>query len=228
MNEELRRFRAQFDEIQQTVKRHEATIAAKQRDVTDLESKRSAFSKARETSDRAQTALQIKVDGLAQDLALRDRERQTEVASRQRVEKELDDLRKIMAAKSSEDVKKQEADKSREMEMARLREQVLASQQALDDQRKAAHQLANKLKVDVEGLQHSHQAAQRDLKATQAALRDREAEFVSLQLAADQAQAAKRQVEADLRTVREQVSVTEDKLRTTQQARDVGYAARET
>jgi hypothetical protein len=54
-----------------------------------------------------------------------------------------------MAAKTSEDEQRREADRSKEQEMGRLREQVARLQKSLDEQRETSLQLANKLLVDV-------------------------------------------------------------------------------
>ena len=116
----------------------------------------------------------MKIQELQEEIGKRARGREVEVTARQKIEKELDDLRLVMAAKSSEDSKRQEAERSRETEMISMRERVAAQQKALDAQREGAQQLANKLRVDVEGLRQSHTATQRDLKAAQVSLAERE------------------------------------------------------
>lgn len=203
------------------VKRHEATISLKLKEIASLESQRKASVQAQEVSDQAKAALQVKAEALTSQIATRDRERQDQTSARQKLEKELDDLRKTMAAKSSEDSKRQEADRSREAEMSRVREQAGALQKALDDQRDAAQSLANRLRVDVEGLKSSHTAAQRDLKTAQAALKDREGSLMQKQSEVDRAEERRRQVEAELSAVREQVKATEDRLRSAVKGRDV-------
>ncbi len=216
----------QFDELQQVVKRHEATISAKQREIAEHETKRSTATKTQEASDQAKAEMAVKMDALRQELATRDRERQQDITARRKLEKELDDLRKVMAAKSSEDSKRQEADRSRESEMDRLREQVGGFQKALDQQREGAQQLANKLRIDIEGLRQSHTTAQRVLKAAQAALQDKESALAKLQAMVDKAEETKRQVAAELSSVRVHMEATDKKLRGTIEARDVSVDKR--
>lgn len=212
LDEELRKARQAMEGLQQQIQRHESTVSALQRDIRDLEGKHAASQKAHQASEQGKAALQIKLDAAVQDLAGKERERQSDAGARKQLEKELDELRKTMAAKSSEDVKRQEADRSREVEMARLRDQVSALQKQLDDQRENAQQLANKLKVDVEGLRQSHTSAQRDLKATQAALKAREDELTRLTGEMNRVEGARRQAEGELRNVREHITAVEAQL----------------
>lgn len=197
------------------------THASKQRDLLELEAKLANGIKAQAASDQAKAELTVKMDALRQEIATTDRERQRDKIARQKLEHELDALRKAMATKSSEDSHRREADRSRETEMIRLRDQVTDSQKALDGHRRNAQELASKLRVDVEGLKQSHATAQRDLVATQEALRTREDALADLRVAANKSEESKRQIEAELLTVKEKISATEKSLRTAVQTRDV-------
>ena len=81
-----------------------------------------------------------------------------------------------MAAKSSEDIKRQEADRSRETEMTRLREQVVNAQKALDDQVAQSQKLSEKLRVDFEGIATAYKAAQGEVKSLKSAIAGKEKE----------------------------------------------------
>nr|XP_018264766.1 myosin heavy chain [Kwoniella dejecticola CBS 10117]OBR86924.1 myosin heavy chain [Kwoniella dejecticola CBS 10117] len=220
LNEDLRRAKDSLEELQSTIKRHESALSSKQQELSNLQAQQARSQQAQEALEQAKTALQIKVDGLKAEILAKDKEKQSEILSRQKLEKELDDLRKIMAAKSSEDSKKQEADKSREQEMSRLRDQVSVLQKSLDEQREAAQQLANKLRVDVEGLKNSHTTAQRDLKAAQVALKEKEDKLAQMQLKINEVAESRRKDAKELEAVREQLSGTESRLQSTAQARD--------
>ncbi|OCF31660.1 myosin heavy chain [Kwoniella heveanensis BCC8398] len=220
LTDDLRRATSQVEEAQAKLKNQEATVAAKQREITDLQMQHTKALKASTDAEQARAALAVKIDSLKSELSARDKEKQAEILSRQKLQKELDGLRKVMDAKTSEDSKRQEADRSREAEMSRLRDQVSQLQKSLDDQREAAQQLANKLRVDVEGLKQSHTAAQRDLKAAQAVLQEKEDLLAKAQNKINDAETARRKVEAELASVREQLSGTESRLQSAAQARD--------
>lgn len=126
-----------------------------------------------------------------------------------------------MAAKSSEDIKRQEADKSREAEMTRLRSQVGQVQQELDAQRKKEQQVVNTVRQEVQNLHQRHQAAEKDLKAAQAELKDKEALLGQLRQSTFKAEEAVRQVDAELASVKARLSASEDKLQKVTRSRDV-------
>ncbi|WWC87933.1 uncharacterized protein L201_002833 [Kwoniella dendrophila CBS 6074] len=220
LNEDLRSAKNQLEELQSVIKRHETAISAKQREITDLQARQTKSQKAQEESQQALTAMQVKIESLNTQIISKDKEKRSEISTRQKLEKELDDLRKVMAAKSSEDSRKQEADKSREQEMSRLRDQVSQLQRSLDDQVQAAQQLANKLRVDVESLKSSHTTAQRDLKAAQAALKDKEEKLAAMQVKINEVEEKRRKDLKELEIVREHLSGTESRLQSTAQARD--------
>lgn len=225
MTDEIRLLKGKHDDALQMVKRHESAIAAKQAQISDLERHRSLSAKAQQESDQAKAALQVKVDALLVEIKDRDRERNDAAAGRHKLEKELDDLRKVMADKSSEDIRRKEAEKSRESEMARLREQVAAGEQAREDQAKKQTEFANSLRVKVEGLQSQHKSTEKELKSVQAILADKEKELTKVKTDQEKLDIARRAADKELLLVREQLKSTEDKLLATKQARDVSLSA---
>ena len=222
LNEELRRLIHQFDEQQSLIQNHENNIAGKQRELADLESRQATNAKAQEAIEAAKATLQVKIDDLTSQLSDRDKERQDHHANRQELEKQLDGLRQTMAAKSDEDIRRREVDNSREAEMSRLRDQTSTLQKSLDDHRESSAKMANQLRVDVEGLKSSHQAAQRDLKASQAILKKKEEELAEVRKAVDAADERRRGVEIELREVRAQKEKVESDMQAVGSAKDVG------
>jgi len=217
--------KGQFDEFQSVIRRHEATITSKQRQIADLEVQLAADSKAQQASEQAKSALQVKIDGLTASLADREKERQIAASARQKLEKELDDLRKVMADKSTEDIRRREADKSREAEMTRLRDQVVAAEKAREEQQKAQTEFANTLRVQVEGLQGQHKSAEKELKTVKSALKDKEAELSQLRGDMEELEGTIRASQKALQNVREQMESVETKLKMTAKARDVSDAS---
>lgn len=177
--------------------------------------------KAQQSADQTTAALNLRVESLTSDLAARDREKATDASARQKLETELDDLRKVMAAKSSEDIKRQEADRSREAEMSRLREQAASAQKALGEQREQSQQLSNKLRVDLEGIMSSYKAADKELKGLKVTLHLKEKELLAVQGRMERADGEKRGVEGELKRVRESLAEVEKKLQGAEMGRDV-------
>lgn len=218
---DLRQAGVQQEELKEVIKRHEASMAAKVRDIANLENQRTTARKAQEASDQEKSALTFKIEALNQELSSRSNEIQKVQSERQRLEKDLDDLRKVMAAKSSEDIKRQEADKSRETEMGRLRDQVTRVQEELVAQQTKSQQGVNLIRQEVETLRQRHVATDKELKSARSDLAAKEALLSTLQKSVTVAENAKRQVEADLSAVRDKLATTETKLQSTSKARDV-------
>lgn len=221
LTDDLRKANSHLEELRQAIKGHEDTISSKTREIATLEYHKVTSTKAQEAADQIKTELNVKVEGLRSEVAAREREKQAEVNARQKMEKELDDLRKVMAAKTSEDQQRREADRSREQEMGRLREQAAQLQKSLDDQRETALQIASKLRVDVEGLKQSHTAAQKELKARQAEIIEKEREIGRMRAGVTQMEGERRKMESELSRLKERHEETERKLLGTMQARDV-------
>ena len=221
LNDELRNMKSQFDDLQIVIKRQETTISSEQKKLADLENQLTASTKVRQASDRAKSALQVKIDGLVVSLADRDNDRKDAALARHKLEQELDDLRKVMADKSSEDIRRREADKSREAEMTRLRAQVLAGEKARDEQQKAQTDFVNTLRVQLEGLQGQHKSAEKELKTVRSALKDKETELGRVKNDMEKLEEKIRAGAKELQTVREQLGALDSKLRLTAKARDV-------
>jgi myosin protein heavy chain len=228
LTDDLRRAQRAIEDVQALVKKHEASLAAKQREIADLLAQQQQSTKARELADQAKIALQVRIDGLSSDLASKEREKKDVAGAKDKLQKELDDLRKVMAAKTSEDSKRLEADKSREAEMSRLRDQALAAQKALEAQKDSFNQISSKLKVEMEDLRQRHVTAERELKAAKAQLQDKAALLSSLQAELDKADEKKRAVETELRAVQGHIGKVEAELKSTVGARDVSIAIRPT
>ncbi|WVQ87971.1 hypothetical protein IAS59_001702 [Cryptococcus gattii] len=220
LTDDLRKANSHLEELRQAIKGHEDTISSKTREIATLEYHKVTSTKAQEAADQIKTELNVKVEGLRSEVAAREREKQAEVNARQKMEKKLDDLRKVMAAKTSEDQQRREADRSREQEMGRLREQAAQLQKSLDDQRETALQIASKLRVDVEGLKQSHTAAQKELKARQAEIIEKEREIGRMRAGVTQMEGERRKMESELSRLKERHEETERKLLGTMQARD--------
>ncbi|TYJ55826.1 hypothetical protein B9479_003478 [Cryptococcus floricola] len=220
LTDDLRKAKSQLAELQQTIKTHESTIASKTRDISTLESHKTASANAQEAADKVKTELAVQIDSLTSELAAREKEKAKEASARGKVEQELDGLRSLMAAKTSEDEQRREVDKSRDQEMSRLREQAAQLQKTLDDQRETALQLANKLRVDVEGLKQSHTSVQRELKVKIKELEEKEKEVVGAKAKVAQAESERRKAGDELARVQEQLKDTEKRLQGTVQARD--------
>ncbi|KAL1406362.1 class II myosin [Vanrija albida] len=210
LSKDVGRREAALQELRETIKGHEATISAKQTALVELEGKRATSAKAHEASEAAKAALQVTIDGLKSEFSQKDKERQTLVGEKAKLEKSLDELRKVMDAKVSEEIKRKEVDRSREAENSDLRKQVSQLQELQEKQRENAAQLANKLRVDIDGLRQRHSAAERDLASTKEALKSKESLLTRTLAASTDAEKARKQAETERRNVQSQLKSTEE------------------
>ena len=224
LNDDLLKARAALEDAQAAVKRHEATLATKTREISDLERKSAEAAKSLQAAEQEKSALGIKIDTLTSQLAAREKERKDDAATRQSLQTELDDLRKVMAAKSSEDIKRNEADRSRETEMARLRDQVAASQKALEEQVAQSQKLSEKLRVDFEGIATAYKTAQAEVKTLKAAIAAREKEVEGVKGDKERYEREARDSASELGRVRERIKGMEGELGAMSVSRDVSLA----
>lgn len=221
LSDELHQLNLKHDEALQLVKTSQSSVVARQREIADLERQRAEYAKAKEASDQAVAGLRVKLDNLQQEVLAKEKERDSETTQRRQLEKALDELRQAMAAKTSEDAKRDQAEKSRESELARLRDEKSQLQQQLQAQNESAQALAGKLRTEFEGLKAKHVASDRDLRAALEALKAKDAELLGVKDDLAKADILRRGVEAELAIVRQQLKATDDRLNAVAVARDV-------
>ena len=196
-------------------------MSAKTREIADLESRIGDGAKALQAAESEKAALGVKIETLTSQLAARDKERSADASTRQRLEGELDDLRKVMAAKSSEDIKRQEADRSREAEMSRLREQVTSAQKALDEQVAQSQKLSEKLRVDFEGIASAYKNEQAEVKNLKGQIGLKEKEAQGAREEKERHEREARESADELQKARERIKGLEGELGGMTLARDV-------
>lgn len=223
LGDELQKLQVKHDEALQQIKSLQASVTARQRDIADLERQRAESTKAKEASDQVAAGLRVKLDHLQQELLAKEKERDSEVTQRRQLEKALDELRQAMAAKTSEDAKRDQAEKSRGSELARLRDEKSQLQQQLQAQNDSAQALAGRLRTEFEGLKAKHIASDRDLRAAQETLKAKDAELVRVKDELAKADTVRRGIDAELANVRQQLKATDDKLNAVSVARDVSH-----
>ncbi|KAJ3872087.1 hypothetical protein F5051DRAFT_310619, partial [Lentinula edodes] len=90
------------------------------------------------------------IDTLAVELDAEKADRAQGDVSRARSQVELDELRTLLETKTSEETRRNEVEKSKDLELTNLRSQVVKMQQELTDTRHSALEIQGKLKVDLE------------------------------------------------------------------------------
>lgn len=156
----------------------------------------------------------------AETISQRDNEAR-HAAVQGKLQDELDQLRSLMEAKTSEENRRGEVEKQKDAELQDLRLQASQLQNELNKARRTALEVQNKLKVDLEAsvrehnsLLHSHRSLSDRLQANDHKLKQSEASLAEVQK-------TKRSQEAELQELRTRRIDTDGELAESQKAKEV-------
>ena len=120
----------------------------------------------------------------------------------EKLQTEQDELRSLLAAKTSEATRRSEVEKSKEAELAELRSQSSKLHQELTDLRRTSAESQNKLKIELEQLSREHAS----LNSSHSSLLDREriaqAQLTKAQGHLSELEKAKRSMESEMLSLR--------------------------
>jgi myosin protein heavy chain len=173
LEEESRQLNVQLVELSRTATDYTNMIQKKEADIGRLTSELAASKKDKDTSAEQVIKLENDLEVLIGEYEAQKVDKERDAQARSGLQRELDDLRKKMAAKASEDSKiLRDIEKSKEQELASLRSQAKKFQDELADVRRQSSEAQNKLKLELE-------AAQRRLKELESSHRDLTVEHTS-------------------------------------------------
>jgi myosin heavy chain 9/10/11/14 len=142
-------------------------------------------------------------------------------SAQEKLQDELDKLRSLIEAKTSEENRRGEVEKQKEAELQDLRLQVGQLQQELSEARRGALEVQNKLKVDLEAsvrehnsLLHSHRSLSDRVQANDHKLKQTEAALAEVEK-------IKRSQESELQELRSRRIDTDGQLAELQKAKEV-------
>ncbi|KAJ4474099.1 nonmuscle myosin heavy chain b [Lentinula edodes] len=185
---ELRQAKEQVVEMDHTVTDYSSLIQKKDDRIAELLQELEQLAVEHQQASKEILELQSDLDTLAVELDAEKADRAQGDVSRARSQAELDELRTLLETKTSEETKRNEVEKSKDLELTNLRSQVVKMQQELTDTRHSALEIQGKLKVDLE------QSA-RDLASLQG----------SYDNLVQQEKKGKRGLESELQSLRSQV-----------------------
>lgn len=133
VDKEARQAKEELAELTRTATDYAGMIARKDADIVRAGSEVATLRREREAAIKQTTDLQTQFAAAQRELVVH----KGEAERTRRLQVELDELRAAMDAKSSEDHKRSEAERSREIELADLRSQVSRVTRELADARKS-------------------------------------------------------------------------------------------
>ena len=207
LEDQTRQSSYQLSELQRLAASHETRVKDKEQEVSQLQKQISDLSRQREGLSKQVSDLNLKLDTLAFDVKSTKDEHAKTNEARAALQKELDETRRLMEAKSSEDVKTKEIHRMKEQELQTLREQMASVQKELSETKHSNLEQISALRAEVAAAQkqaQAHGAARQDAEAQvrEAEVRVREAD---VKIAA--AEKAKREAEAMLQEAQSKSAV---------------------
>ncbi|GAC99062.1 hypothetical protein PHSY_006659 [Pseudozyma hubeiensis SY62] len=207
LEDQSRQSSYQLSELQRVAASHETRVKDKEQEVGQLQKQVSDLSRERESLTKQLEELGLKLNTLTFDVnSVKDEHAKTSEA-RAALQRELDETRRLMEAKSSEDVKTKEVHRMKEQELQTLREQMASVQRELSESKHSSLEQISALRAEISAAQkeaQSHGAARQgaEVQVRDAEVRVREADA---KIAA--AEKAKREAEAKLQEAQSKSAV---------------------
>jgi myosin protein heavy chain len=221
LEHDVRQARTQLAELTRTASEYSDMIKRKDTDIGRLTAELETSKAERSRLSKEILEYRARIEALtAEIISQRDNEaRHTTVQEKLQVE--LDQLRSLMEAKTSEENRRGEVEKQKDAELHDLRLQASQLQNELSDSRRTALEVQNKLKVDLEAserehnsLLHSHRSLSDRLQANDHRLKQTEASLAEVQK-------TKRSQESELQELRSLRIDTDGQLAESQKAKEV-------
>ena len=156
--------------------------------------------------------LQNDIDTLVVELDAEKSDRLQEVISRRKLQEEVDRLRSLMDAKTSEESHRNEVEKRKEGELTDLRVLTSKLQQDLADSRRLALEVQNKLKIELEHSMRDHDSLQRSHAFLLVRERAAQDQLTKCMGALSELEKTKRGMESELQTLRSRQHENESQL----------------
>lgn len=156
--------------------------------------------------------LRADLDTLDAQLSAERLDHANEIAFREKLQGERDEMRALLDTKTSEETRREEVERSKERELADLRTQTSQLHQELTDLRRSSFESQNKLKLELEqstrehiSLQHSHRSLLDRERAAQSQLTKALSQLSELEK-------AKRTMESEFQSVKSRQNDVQSQL----------------
>lgn len=201
-------------EYSQMLQKKESEMAELQTELQAMRSEHLAISKTISELEAQSQALQEALDNSTS-------ERQRDKAARTKLQKEIDDLRNVMAAKASEDTRRSEVQRSKEKELVGLRAQTSKLQESLEEARRVSVETQSRLKIELEENQRRRENVEQAYKELEDHVTDNVEGRKKAEVGLAEAQKTVRSLESDVQSLRTKLVQTEGDLADATKAKEV-------
>jgi myosin protein heavy chain len=217
----MRQARTQLAELTRTASDYTDMIKRKDADIARLTGELEASKTERGRLSKEILEHRGRIEALTAEIGSQRDSEAHHVAVQEKLQDELDKLRSLMEAKTSEESRRSEVEKQKDAELHDLRLQAGQLQNELSEARRSAFEVQNKLKIDLEAsarehksLLQSHRSLSDRLQANDHKLKQTEASLADVQK-------TKRSHESELQELRSLRIDTDGQLAELQKAKEV-------
>lgn len=217
----MRQARAQLAELTRTASEYSDMIKKKDTDIARLTTELETSKAERSRLSKEILEHRGRIEALTAEVVSQRDSEAYHASTQEKLQDELDKLRSLIEAKTSEANRRGEVEKQKDAELQDLRLQVGKLQQELSEARRSAIEVQNKLKVDLEAsvrehnsLLHSHRSLSDRVQANDHKLKQTEATLAEVGK-------TKRSQESELQELRSRRIDADGQLAELQKAKEV-------
>lgn len=157
-------------------------------------------------------ALRADIDTLDGQLAAEREDHAADVAARSKLVAERDDLRTLLATKASEETRRSEVERSKELELAELRTEAAKLHQELGDLKRSTLENQNKSKLELEQITRDHFSLQSSHTSLLERERSAQSQLTKVSAQVTELEKARRTLESELLSSRSRLHEHEAQL----------------
>ncbi|UZJ52638.1 hypothetical protein CBS101457_001958 [Exobasidium rhododendri] len=221
MEEQNRQSSQRLSELSRISGEYEGKLRSREVEIEAAVARGSKLQTERDVLSRQISEASVKMETLLGDLKVAKSEQDQSSQLHIQVQKELDETRRVMQAKSSEDSKQKELQRMKEEEVALLRQDLQRIQSELSQFKRASLEEVNSLRSAVETARKENEALKKTQDELKSASEGTGKRLLEVQASLSAMEKAKRTIEGELEMVREQISSHETSVQEARQAKDV-------
>jgi myosin protein heavy chain len=221
LEEDARHAKEQLAELARTATEYSKMIQTKEETIARLVSDQQSSKQEREWALNHIAELKGQIHTLSVELEVQKGDWKRSVAAAAKLQEELDELRTLMDAKTSEENRRGEVEKSKDEEIADLRGQVSKLQRDLSEARKLAVEGQSKLKVELDNAVREYRSFQQSHNSLIESERACQNKLTKSQATLSELEKAKRSLESELQSLRSRQHDSESQLAEAQRAKEV-------
>ena len=209
-----------------TANEYDALITKKEHDIARLTEELDKLSQEQDGLQKQIIKLQTQNETLTSQLSEQRYENRQSKEVQSRLQKEMDELRKLMEAKSSEETRRKDVERSKEKELLDLRTQLSTLQQDLSEARKSAIEGQSRLKAELETALKDSASIQKEYQQLVDNERNTQTRLREIDAALTEADRAKRALESEHLTVKSKYIEVEGQLSEAMKVKEVGHSSK--